>query len=282
MSLLASLQRIDRRILYLLVAGVVIFALVRPIGLPIRITKETQQAYDFIQALPAGSTVFLLLDYDASSIPELQTGALAAGRQLFSRGIKIVGVSMWPQGGNLLALWWKQLQTEFPDKQYGTDFVNLGYKPGGQVFLERTLNSLDQAVAGADAYGAAITSLPILQNITKATDAQAWIDFAAGNPGVSEIVKVIGAQGVPVIAGVNAVSVPEQLPLLQAGQINGLIAGMRGSAEYEKLTGKLGQATSGMDALSLTHVLLVIFIFLGNIGYFAAKSIDAGSKRRRR
>jgi hypothetical protein len=280
MSFLASLQRIDRRILYLLVAGVVIYALVKPIGLPIIITKETRQSYDFLASLPPGSTVILSLDYDASSIPELQTGALAVGRQLFARDIKVIGVSMWAQGGNLLGLWWNQLQTEFPNKQYGIDFVNLGYKPGGQVFLERTLNSLDQAVAGVDASGAPTTNFPILSTVKTGLDVQAWIDMAGGNPGVNEVVKVIGAQGMPVVAGVNAVSVPENLPLLQAGQIKGLIQGMRGSAEYEKLTNKLGQATSGMDALSLTHVLLVLFIALGNIGYFAAQSIDAASKRR--
>lgn len=280
MSFLASLQRIDRRILYLFVAAVVIYALVKPIGLPIRITKETQQSYDFLASLPPGSTVILLLDYDASSIPELQTGALAIGRQLFARDIKVIGVSMWAQGGNLLGLWWNQLQTEFPNKQYGIDFVNLGYKPGGQVFLERTLNSLDQAVAGVDASGAPTSNFPILSTVKTGLDVQAWIDMAGGNPGVNEVVKVIGAQGMPVVAGVNAVSVPENLPLLQAGQIKGLIQGMRGSAEYEKLTNKLGQATSGMDALSLTHVLLVLFIALGNIGYFAAQSIDAASKRR--
>jgi hypothetical protein len=280
MSFLASLQRIDRRILYLLVAGVVIYALVKPIGLPIVITKETRQSYDFLASLPPGSTVILSLDYDASSIPELQTGALAVGRQLFARDIKVIGVSMWAQGGNLLGLWWNQLQTEFPNKQYGIDFVNLGYKPGGQVFLERTLNSLDQAVAGVDASGAPTTNFPILSTVKTGLDVQAWIDMAGGNPGVNEVVKVIGAQGMPVVAGVNAVSVPENLPLLQAGQIKGLIQGMRGSAEYEKLTNKLGQATSGMDALSLTHVLLVLFIALGNIGYFAAQSIDAASKRR--
>jgi len=280
MHFLAGLQRIDRRILYILVAAVVIYAIVRPIGLPIRVNPQTQMTYNFIDSLPAGSTVVLLLDYDASTIPELQTGALAMGRHMFARGIKVIGASMWPQGGNLLTLWWDQLKKEFPDKQYGVDFINLGYKPGGQVWLEGTLSSIPAAVAGIDAFGAPLTQYPIMANIRTAKDAAAWIDLAAGNPGVPEVVKVIGAQGVPIIAGVNAVSVPENLPLLQSGLIKGLIMGMRGSAEYEKLTGVAGQATAGMDAQSLAHVLLVIFIILGNIGYLAAKGSDAGSKRR--
>lgn len=280
MGFLAGLQRIDRRILYILMAAVVVYAIVNPIGLPIRVNPQTQQTYTFINNLPAGSTVILLLDYDASTIPELQTGALALGRHLFSRGIKVVGASMWPQGGNLLTLWWNQLQTEFPDKRYGVDFVNLGYKPGGQVWLESTTTSIAAAVAGIDVFGKPLTDYPLMSTLKTARDAAAWIDLAAGNPGVPEVVKVIGAQGVPVIAGVNAVSVPENLPLLQSGLIKGLIMGMRGSAEYEKLTGVAGQATAGMDAQSLAHVLLVLFIVLGNIGYLAARETDAGSKRR--
>lgn len=280
MGFLAGLQRIDRRILYILMAAVVIYAILYPIGLPIRINPQSQQTYNFINALPAGSTVVLLLDYEASSIPELQTGALALGRQFFRKGIKVVGGSMWPQGGNLLTLWWNQLNKEFPDKQYGVDFINLGYKPGGQVWLEGTTSSISTAVAGIDAFGTPLTQYPIMATMKTAKDAAAWIDLAAGNPGVPEVVKVIGAQGIPVLAGVNAVSVTENLPLLQSGLIKGLIMGMRGSAEYEKLTGVAGQATAGMDAQSLAHVLLVLFIILGNLGYIAARSTDAGSKRR--
>lgn len=280
MGFFAGLQRIDRRALYILMALVVTYAILRPIGLPIRVNPPTQQTYDFINSLPTGSTVVLLLDYDASSIPELQTGALAMGRQMFGRGLKVVGGSMWPQGGNLLTLWWTQLQKEFPDKQYGVDFINLGYKPGGQVWLEGTTSSISTAVAGIDAFGTPLTQYPIMATMKRAQDAAAWIDLAAGNPGVPEVVKVVGAQGVPIVAGVNAVSVTDNMPLLQSGLIKGLIMGMRGSAEYEKLTGVPGQAVSGMDAQSLAHVLLVLFIILGNLGYLAAKSTDAGTKRR--
>ena len=29
-----------------------------------------------------------------------------------------------------------------PDKQYGVDWVNIGYKPGGEVFLQKMLSSI--------------------------------------------------------------------------------------------------------------------------------------------
>ena len=41
---------------------------------------------------------------------------------------------------------------------------------------------------------------------------------------------------------------PGLYPLLRSGQINGLIGGLRGAAEYESLIGQKGTAVAGMDA----------------------------------
>ena len=46
------------------------------------------------------------------------------------------------------------------------------------------------------------------------------------------------------------------------------LAGMPGPAEYEELIGVKGKGTSGMDAQSVAHFVIVLFIFLGNLGYF--------------
>jgi hypothetical protein len=43
---------------------------------------------------------------------------------------------------------------------------------------------------------------------------------------------------------------------------------MPGAAEYEALIGVPGIGTSGMDAQSVAHLVIVLFIVLGNIGYF--------------
>ena len=47
-----------------------------------------------------------------------------------------------------------------------------------------------------------------------------------------------------------------------------VLAGMPGAAEYESLIGQKGSATSGMDAQSVAHLVIVLFIVLGNISYF--------------
>ena len=47
---------------------------------------------------------------------------------------------------------------------------------------------------------------------------------------------------------------------------------------YEKLTGKKGTGTVGMDAQSIAHVLIVVFVLLGNIGMFVSGRKEPKSK----
>jgi hypothetical protein len=58
-------------------------------------------------------------------------------------------------------------------------------------------------------------------------------------------------------------------PYLSAGQILGLIGGMKGAAEYERLMDLFGDARRGMDAQSLVHVVIVVLVILGNLALFS-------------
>lgn len=58
---------------------------------------------------------------------------------------------------------------------------------------------------------------------------------------------------------------------IRSGQLKGFLGGLRGAAEYELLVGAPGKGCAGMDAQSLGHVTIIVFLILGNIGYFAAK-----------
>ena len=83
--------------------------------------------------------------------------------------------------------------------------------------------------------------------------------------------------GVKVGAGLTAVMAPKYYPFLQTGQVSGMMSGMKGAAEYEKLVlehgyaTELGTAETGMNSQSMIHILIIVFILLGNIGYFFSR-----------
>jgi len=51
----------------------------------------------------------------------------------------------------------------------------------------------------------------------------------------------------------------------------GVMIGVRGGAEYEKLIGRLAEGTVRMDAINVSHVLFIIAIALANIGFIMVR-----------
>jgi hypothetical protein len=82
----------------------------------------------------------------------------------------------------------------------------------------------------------------------------------------------------PMVLGATAVMATDYYPYLSSKQILGLIGGMKGAAEYEKLMDITGDARRGMDAQSLIHVTIAILVLLGNLALFLSGGLrPAGS-----
>jgi len=80
---------------------------------------------------------------------------------------------------------------------------------------------------------------------------------------------------VPFIVGCIGVSVPGMAPYLGSGQLSALMPGLTASAEYEVLLNRPGLAVAGVDAVSMSHLLVFILVVVGNIAFFAT----GGSRR---
>ena len=75
----------------------------------------------------------------------------------------------------------------------------------------------------------------------------------------------------PLAIGVTGVMATDYYPYLQSGRIFGLMGGLKGAAEYEQLADNPGPATKGMAMQMWAHLLIIAFIIVGNIGYFATR-----------
>lgn len=272
MSFWEKAQQLDRRIIYTVMIVILCAAIMRPVGLAISVNKETQMAYDAIDKLPAGSIVWLGCDFSAGGMPELIPTLQSVMIQGFRKNLRFVAGGMWNMAGNMAEVAWTAVSPMFPEKKYGIDFVNVGYKAGGNVLLEKMVSDTHAAFVGVDHYGKPLKDLPLMNEFKSFKDCKFIFGFFTGTPGERDYIKFVGGPlGVPIASSCVAVSVPETMPFVQSGQLVGLVGGMRGAAEYEVLVKVPGRATAGMDAQAFAHLVIILFIVVGNIGYFVTK-----------
>lgn len=193
-------------------------------------------------------------------------------RHCFRNDYKVICTALWPMGVQMCMEAIDEVSPDFPNKKYGIDFVNLGYKAGGLV----TINLMGRDFCSAfptDAANTPIDELQIMDGIKNFKRLKFIIGLSAGAPGLKEWVQVgHDAYGIPLAGGSTAVQVPSLSPYVNAQkQLTGLLGGLKGAAEYEVLINHPGSATKGMDAQSIAHLVIIIFIIIGNIGYFVSK-----------
>ncbi len=279
-DILLKLGRLDRRVIYGIIALGVIIPLLKPIGLPENITPPVKNLYEYIDSLPQGSAIILSIDYDATVLPEVHPMVLAVLRHAMARGIRPIGLGLNPAGTGLGLDAFTRVGKEL-GKKYGEDFVYLGFKPN----ISATILGLGEdlrKVFPRDYFGTPVDSIPMLKNIRNYNDIAITISFSGSGLPESWIMYANARYGEKIACGVTAVMAADFYPYLQTGQLVGMIAGLKGAAEYETLVNRLFKnmgmktpsviAIRGMDANSLAHVLIMVFIILGNLAFFASKT----------
>ena len=275
MSSMSNIERfflkigsIDRRWIFIIIALVVVVPLLVPIGLPIRATDTSKSVYDAVEALPKGSKVLLSIEYSPSTKPENHPMAISIMRHLFRNDHKVYVTCLWPDGQFMAQDALNQVAVGEFDKKYGEDYVLLGYRPGGEAVVKGIVSNI-RKLFSVDARQTKVDDIPMMDDITNFKDFDFLFSASAGYPGTIEWVQYAAdPTGVPMSSGVTSIQVNEVMPYVQSGQMVGVLAGMPGAAEYESLIGQKGSATSGMDAQSVAHLVIVLFIVLGNISYF--------------
>jgi hypothetical protein len=271
MSILDRISRLDRRVIFLAVALAVILPMFFPLRLPVEVTAPVRQLYDVIEDLPERSVVLISIDYDPSGSPELQPATLSIMRHCFRRDLRVVVLGLWAPGVPLGMRALEEVAVQEFNKEYGVDFVNFGYRPGGAVFLVNLGRDIHD-VCRQDAYGTAVEEIPMMDDIRAANDIDLVITMSMGVPGSDQWIWYYHARYRGNLATAQtAIGAPRYYQYLQTGQLVGLIGGMKGSAEYESLVEHHGLATIGMDSQSTAHLLIIAFVILGNIIFWMEK-----------
>ncbi len=266
---LSWLEKLDRRWLFLIVALLVLGPLLRPLGLPLTTSAPVKQFHDTVAGVPDGSIILLSCDYDPGAKPELVPMTKTALRQLWDKQCKLVITCLWNGGPGLIDATIEEVANEYRAKgvplEYGKDYVFLGYKAGNEAVMVL----MGQGIANAfprDHRGNVTRSLPLMTKVRDYSTFPLLVNISAGYPGTKEWVQQVNTRfQLPMVSGCTAVSAPEYYAYLQAGQLSGLLGGMAGAAEYEKIREEKGSATKGMDAQSLAHIFIALCIIMGNV-----------------
>ena len=276
------LGSLDRRIIFLIVGLSVLIPLLKPewVDLPIRPTPESQIVFDEINKLNEGDKVLLSFEYGPSTKPEIHPMAIAILKHLYAKNIQVYGFALWPDGNFMSTEAFSEVSDDY-DKKYGVDYVNLGYKPGGEAVIKGIASDI-RTLYPADLQGTSINDIPMMKDVVNIEDFDFVFSLSAGYPGSKEWVQyACDPKNIPLSTGCTSIQVTDIMPYVENDQIRGILAGMPGAAEYESLVeaelqkmeiaGKPGEASGMMAAQSIAHVVIVLFIIFGNISYFITR-----------
>ena len=270
MNIFEKLAQIDRRIIYLILFLVVTIPFLFKVQISMKPTSDVVEAYEFIDSIPEGAAVIISIDYDASSMPELQPMLEAILRHLFSRNIRVLLMSQWALGLPLGQEAIEQVAKEY-GKKYGVDYVVLGYRPGLQAVIINMGRDLPATFDNVDYKNRPLKDMPVMEGIKNYGNIAVIIGLEAGSVGDFWAQFANSRYGVKLILGATAVVAPDLYPYKQAGQVVAILGGLRAAADYETLVKHKGAATYGMASQAFVHFLIIAFIILGNIGYLASR-----------
>ena len=262
---------LDRRVIFVVIALVVILPLFFPLGLPIRPTSSSQDVYNAVDKLEAGDKALVSFEYGPSTKPEIHPMAVALLRHLFQKDVKVYITCLWPDGQFMAMEALQQVAENQYNKAYGIDYVLLGYRPGAEAVIKGLVSNI-RKVFTVDSRGNFLDDIPMMQGVNQVADFDYLFSASAGYPGTVEWVQYAAdPTGVTMSTGTTSIQVNEVMPYVQSGQIVGILGGMPGAAEYESLIAQPGIGTSGMDAQSVAHLVIVGFIIFGNISFFVER-----------
>lgn len=269
-----KLLRIDRRWIFLCIALSVLIPFLTNLkllrGTP---TPATVDVYDYIQKLPPRSVLMLAYDYGPAGMPEMHPMAKAITRQAFKRKLRVVAVTIHPQGPLMADDVFASVAPEF-GARYGVDYANLGYKPGGASVI-MGMGSDIRSTYPQDSRGTPLGTLTVMKGVRNFDQVALLIDLATGSTPGAWVAYAHQRYHVRMAIGITAVMATDFYPYYQTGQLVGILNGMRGAADYETLIGREDTGTLGMSSQSVAHLVIILFVILGNIGYFASRRARA-------
>ncbi len=290
------MQNLDRRIIYLVIGVLLVVVLLLGKSETGVVLEPTQKFFDSVQAAdtsPQSHKIIVVgVTFAANTLAENgnQMRALVRHLMLTHKRFAVVAVGE-PQGAAQGPRIVKDLAAQY-GYTYGTDWIDFGYQLPSLGFYKLYTKDIPNAIKEDGQLKKPIASFPIMDGIKTVSDNVAMhVEITASSSVFDWIQYVQNATHLKIGYACTGVMASEAYPLLDSGQISGLMAGLKGAADYEQLTDSLEQAQvqAGtrkamydpkatpslqlpqparmlMFTQSAAHLAIIIFIILGNVG----------------
>jgi hypothetical protein len=205
-------------------------------------------------------------------------GILAIVQHGLDKGARIIMPSVI-QDGPLLA---DEVVKVFTGRgyTYGEQLANLGFRPGGETAVATMAQDM-RGTYPTDYYNTAIDAVPAMDGVNTAADFDLVVAVVTNiTPGGLDWIKQVqGPFGTKIVFHSGTMLVSQFTPYLQSGQIVGMLKGISGSAQYENMIKRPGAATASMEGQSMSHILVIVLVLLGNVAYiFGARPSRSPAK----
>lgn len=271
-SIFDKLQAIDRRVFYWILFVSLMVPFLMPLGLPVAVSPNTRDLWDGINApnVDPGDVAIVNFGYGVSAWSECHPAVTVCVKALFRNGVKII--FMGPHYD--VDLTWAHIQdtagADFATAEYGVDYVYLGYITGGESAIAQLASDM-RTVYPYDSYGTPLDDIPMMEDVNGWQDVELVLSSDTGDWGQYFLRQWQGPHGTRLAEIGIAMLGSTGIPYWLAGNYFGISVGSRGGAELEKLIGELDEATTSMDSINVSHILVVLAVVLANVGYLSTK-----------
>jgi len=255
---------IDRRWLYLLLFVNIVAFLIAPVRMPAAVSPPVQRFYEEIEKLKPGDLVMISSNWSASTIAENQPQLEAVIIHLIRKQARFTIISIEAQSRDISYRLAERVTTEkgYP---YGKQWAHFGFVPNLVVAIKGMVTNLPGTIK-QDVRGTEVSKLPVLQGVKSLSDYKIIIDVTPS--GTIPAWISYSPKNLKILYCPTSVMAAEAYTYLDSGQIKGMITGAKGAQEYEQLLGIKGMGAPFANAISFSHVLIIVFILLGNFAMF--------------
>lgn len=283
MDIFERLMKLDRRWVFLFLIIVCVAAYYIPFSIPILVEPEVESIYKFIDNLDEGDIVFLAFDYAPNNMAELHPMSYAIVEHCWRNNVKTVFTALSQEGPGMVDQTIRDLTDsmkiaktyhgkDYPPRDIvnGVDYAFLGYKPYYALVILAMGQDFRLAFPN-DYYGTPLDSLPMMKGVFNYDQMACVVDISGGNITDAWISYGQGRFNFDLFLGLTGVMTAQYYPFLGSGQVKGIMGGMLGAAQYEELADNRGAAYDAMRVQLPAHMVIILFIAMGNIGFLVER-----------